>query len=140
MFLKIPAYKIIDFDMLKFAEHVLDTSPAIASRSASRPVMKAIEAIAEAEDVVVEMTAEVTKALQAATEVAPTPPLFLQPLDALRQPVGEPQPVPRRAFEPFYAAIENMTTERPVIEEKPVSEPEVMLETEATEPLPVAAE
>lgn len=130
MFLKIPDHRILDFGMVLFAEHVLDTSPTIASRSQMRTVMRAVDAIAEARDGIAEMAEDAAKAFQAACEAAPVPPLTLCRRGASGKPLGEPQPVPRRAFEPFYEAVENMTTERPL----------PAVEAAPPESLPVAAE
>lgn len=132
MFLKIPDYRILDFGMLKFAEHVLDTSPTITTRSQMRLVAKAVDAISEAKDGVAEMADDVAKAFQGACEAAPLPPLVLHRLGASGQPFGEPQSVPKRAFEPLYEAVEGMTAERPAPTE-PVADA-------APESLPVAAE
>lgn len=129
MFLKIPAYRIIDFGMLAFAEHVLDTSPAISTRSKMRPVMKAVEAIAESKSGVAEMSDEAATAFREACEVAPVPQLMMSQMGASGQRIGEAQPVPTRAFAAFYEAVENMTAERP-------AHPD----TEPTESMPVAAE
>lgn len=112
-FLKIPTYTILGFDLLKFAEHVLDTSPVITTRSQMRPVMKAIEAIAEAESGIAVMSDDVAQAFQAACEVAPTPPLTFVRQGASGEPFGEHRPVPKREFFPFYEAVETMTSERP---------------------------
>lgn len=119
MFLKIPVYKILDFTLLKFTEHALDNSPAIATRSQMRLVMKAVEIIAEAKDGVAELPDDVATALKAACEAAAIPRLTVHPLDSDGQPTGTGQPIPARAFEPFYEAVETMTAERPEPEKAP---------------------
>ncbi len=114
MFLTIPSERIGDFDMVKFAEHVLDTSPAIATRSQMRLVMKAVEAIATPVDGIAELAIDVAQAFQAACESAPIPELKLIRVDEAGNPFGEPIVVARRAYQAFYAAAEGMTVERPI--------------------------
>lgn len=112
MFLKIPNLQILDFGMVQFAEHVLDTAPTITTRSQMRLVMKAVELIAGAKDGVAELPGDVAKEFASACEAAPIPPLVMQRHGASGKPFGEPVPVPKRAFEAFYEAVEGMTTER----------------------------
>lgn len=121
MYLKIPNHQILDFGMLKFAEHVLDTSPVISTRSQMRLVMKAVEAIAEAKDGIADMSDDVAKLFQDACDAAPIPVLNLVRLGASGQPLGDAEPVPKRAFGPFFEAVESMTAERPAAAELPVA-------------------
>ncbi len=132
MFLKIPS-PVIDFTMLKLAEHVLDNSPGITSRNMMRLVSRAVDAIADAKSDVVEMPDDVAKAFQVAADAAPLPALGAYKKDKDGKQLGPMQRVPGRAYESLYAAIEGMTAERP----EPTAAPEP---TEApvapTEPQP----
>ncbi len=121
MYLRIPEHQILDFGMVKFAEHVLDTSPAISTRSQMRLAMKAVEAITDAKDGVAEMADDVAALFQAACETCPIPALNVVRLGASGQPIGAADPVPKRAFDPFYEAIENMTAGRPEPSALPVA-------------------
>jgi hypothetical protein len=112
MYLKIPTLQVYDFTLLRLAEHVLDNSP-IPSRNVARLVDRAVNAIADAKGDVVEMPDDVARAFQAAADAAPTPELGAYEKGKDGKPVGEPQRIPRRAYDRLYAAIEGMTTERP---------------------------
>ncbi len=109
MFLKIPTHTVIDFGFGKFADHVLDHSPVYATRSLLRLGMQARDAIADAKDGVAELSDEVGKLFQSACEAAPVPRLVALDKEGNR----EPQAIPATAYEPFYAAVETMTAERP---------------------------
>ncbi len=137
MFLKIPS-PVIDFTMLKLAEHVYNAAP-LPSRNVARLVSKAVDAIADAEgkgDDVAEMPDDVAKAFQVAADAAPTPELGAGTKDNDGKVKGPLQPIPRRAFERLYAAIEGMTAERP----EPTVAPEPVPAPESTETLVAATE
>lgn len=104
MFLKIPDYTILDFDFAKFCDHVLDTSPAFQTRSQLRQGITAREAIAGAVDGVATVPDDVVDLWKTACLEAPIP-----RLKVIEQASGATVPVPNRAYEPFYAAIERMT-------------------------------
>jgi hypothetical protein len=115
MFLKIPVYKILGFDMLKFAEHVLDATPC-ATRSQERPLVNAVNAIASAVGGIAEMLDSDATFFQAACGAVEYPKLMVSHVDPEGKPVGEPFEVPRSAFRKFHEAVENMTAERPAPE------------------------
>ncbi len=129
MFLKIPDYRIVNFDMVKFAEHVLNESE-FTTRSQERPILNAVSAIVAAKDGVAELVDADAKDFQEACQAVKFPKLKLTQLDHEKKPFGEPVEVPRAAFYPFYEAVEGMTAERP----------ESAVEAESSESLPVAAE
>lgn len=112
-YLRIPAHQVIDFDFAKFADHVLDHSPVYETRAVLRLGYKARDAIAEADGGIAEMGDDVGELFQRACEHAPFPRLLAQRLGASGQPFGDPEPIPKSAFEPFYEAAESMTKERP---------------------------
>ncbi len=85
-----------------------------------RLVSRAVDAIADANGDVVEMPDDVAKAFQVAADAAPTPDLSAGTKDKDGKVKGPLQPIPRRAYEPLYAAIEGMTAERP----EPTAAPE----------------
>jgi hypothetical protein len=109
MFLTIPNYSILDFNMLKFAEHVLDQSPVYATRSLMRQGFKAIESIAAAKDGVAEMADDIGELFQRASAEAPVPRLQL----IVKGHEGNPEPIGASKFNPFYEAIEGMSKEAP---------------------------
>jgi len=111
MYLQVPTKTVADFTFAKFADYVLDHSPAYATRSLLRLGMKARDAIAAAVDGIAEMPDDVGKLFKQAAEEAPVPRLVLKPPTE-----GEPIPIPASAYDSFYEAIEGMTTERPVLD------------------------
>ena len=113
MFLHIPTYRLADFDFAKFADHVLDHSPVFATRSQLRLGMKARDAIAAATDGVAEIPDDAAELFQRAAADAPIPRLQMQASDAEGRPLGESLVIGARAYDPFYAAVEGMTKERP---------------------------
>jgi hypothetical protein len=75
--------------------------------------MEARKAIADAVDGVAELSPEAAAMWQTACAEAPIPKLFLEQRDSDGKLIGEPSPIGKRAYEPFYAPAENMTIERP---------------------------
>jgi hypothetical protein len=113
MYLKVPDHSLAGYTYASFADHVLDLSPVFGTRSQLRIGMEARKAIADAVDGVAELPEPVAELWQRACAEAPIPRLVLEKRDAEGNVIGDKQPIGARAYEAFYAAAENMTTERP---------------------------
>lgn len=113
MYLKVPEHSLAGFNYVSFADHVLDHSPAFGTRSQLRLGMEARKAIADATDGVAELSDSTAELWKLACADVPIPRLFVEQRDSNGKAVGEPVPIGARAYEPFYAAAEDMTTEHP---------------------------
>ncbi len=122
MFLKIPGYSFAGYDFAQFCDHVIDHSPVFVTRTLLRLGFEARKSIADAKDGVAELGKESAELFARAAAEAPVPRLSIG--DPNRPALNEP--VPARAYEPFYQAIENMTEGRP--EALPVEEPAMAAE------------
>lgn len=111
MLLEITDHKILDFDIIKFAEHVLDTSEFITSRSQMRTISKVIDLISAAilaGKSFVEIPDDASKMFKEACESAPIPKLFACTKDKDGNVIGDQHLLSKRLFEPFYISIEQM--------------------------------
>jgi len=116
LYFRIPAGNVAGLDFLGFCDHIVDQSPAIETRSHLRLAMKAREAVDAQQDGVVEMPEGLANFWKQACEQAPIPARLVGFQDPQGKWIGEPDKVPKRAYDRFYEAIESMSTKRPEAE------------------------
>jgi hypothetical protein len=119
LYLQIPTGNVAGLTFIGFADHVVDHSPVVETRSQLRLILKAREAIDAQQDGVVEMPRLLGELWQRACAEAPIPRRLVGMQDAAGQWIGEPDRVPARAYDRFYEAVEGMSTTRP----KPAAAP-----------------
>lgn len=109
MFLQIPGYAFAGYGFAQFCDHVIDHSPVFTTRTLLRLGFKARECIAEARDGIAEIPDDAGELFMRACAEAPIPRLTI----GLKGDPSSEEPVPARAYDPFYAAVEAMSKERP---------------------------
>jgi len=113
LYFRIPPGNVAGLDFFAFCDHVVDFSPVVETRSQLRLILKARETIDQHQDGMVEMPAALAELWQRACETAPIPVRVIGIQDAKGNWVGEPDKVPKRAYDRFYEAVEGMGAARP---------------------------